>query len=72
MISPEAPLYPSGYFFAGINFEQPFYLYLPVFYSIGHISKFIKISHLSCLLLTNIILGGILGQTIVNKRIESY
>lgn len=69
MISPESPKYPSGYLFGAINFEQPFYLYLPAFFSIAHITRFIKVPHISLMIIWNMLIGGVFGQKIVNDRI---
>lgn len=66
MICPESPEYISGYFFAGFNFEKPFYLYLPTMLGVYQLSRFVTMKHMGALIVVNCIIGNILGQYLVN------
>lgn len=72
MISPESPTYISGYCFAGLNYERPFYLYIPLMFCMQHISRFVNLKSMGALLLINCVVGGGLGQWLVNQRVSKY
>jgi hypothetical protein len=71
-ISPESPSYPSGYILSGFNYEKQFYLYIPVLLGIHQLTKFITLRAMGIIILANCIVGNILGQYLVNKRVSEY
>ena len=72
MISPESPSYLGGYILSGVNYEKPFYMYLPAFLGVYQFSRFITLRHMAILAGLNVIIGDILGQYLVNKRVSEY
>lgn len=71
-ISPESPDYYSGYLFSILNYEKPFYLYLPLLVGVYQLSRFISTGQFAVLVLVNCIIGDVLGQYLVNQRVSKY
>lgn len=69
-ISPESPDYIAGYIFSLFNYEKPFYLYLPLMLGVYQLSRFITTGQLGLLITVNCIVGDVLGQYLVNKRVS--
>ena len=64
--------YPSGYILGGFMYELPFFLYTPLLLAINQMSKFISNRWIIGLLATNVVLNGIIGKNLVDKRVEKY
>ena len=72
MISPETADYFVGYFFASFNYSKSIFLYLPLMFGIYRLSRFMNLTQMGSLVTINALVGGILGQYLVNERVKGY
>ena len=66
MISPESVDYYLGYIFAGFNYSKSVFMYLPLMFGIYRLSRFMNLREMGLLVAINTVIGGILGQYLVN------
>lgn len=72
MISPETVNYYVGYIFAAFNYSKPVFMYLPLMFGIYRLSRFMNLTQMGSLIAINGLVGGILGQYLVNERVKQY
>ena len=73
-ISGESNTYLSGYFGAALMYGtgKHFLLYAPLLTVVYQLTRFVKLSHLSILILWNIASSGLIGKYMVDSRLSQY
>ena len=74
MISGESGKHPSGFVGAALMYPQskPFFIYAPLLAVLYQMSRFVPLSYLSILAVSNVAVNSILGKYLVDKRLSKY
>jgi hypothetical protein len=64
--------YFTGFAFAGLMFEKPFYHYLPLLLVVDQLSRFVTNPWILGLIATNAVVNGYLGKKLVDQRVQEY
>lgn len=64
--------YFTGFAFAGLMFEKPFYYYLPLLVVVDQLSRFVSNRWVIGIMATNAVINGCLGKQLVDQRVKEY